>query len=445
MNRTRAGHRNRTLAAMLGVGLLLLNNAARGNGLTVSNVTLLPSSATESFIQFDLSWNNSWRTAVKGDTVAVENWDAAWVFVKHHPIKDDAPWRHAALAKDGHQAPAGATLSVGTSEANGTAFGAGVFIYRSAASETGPNDWKSVKLRWQHEAGTVNTNTVLEVQAMEMVYVPQGAFWAGDGQANRGRFTKTQITQADPTKDGGRPAGTLAPENGNTLWPNGFNGFYCMKYELTHRDYLTFLKAHRAATFDYTPYPVRKDIAEPTNPQAPRSWLSWGDGASFAAWAGLRPMTELEFEKACRGPVAPVAGEFAWGTANKLAAPVAAAAASNLVANLAPNSGVSREQTGASYWGILNLSGSLWDRVVTIDNSTGYPTDKGRQFRGTHGIGTAALPADWPDKEGNGAGLRGGAAGLALAHMGVSDRYSAAYVNNSRGARNGFRAVRTAP
>jgi len=34
--------------------------------------------------------------------------------------------------------------------------------------------------------------------------------------------------------------------------------------------------------------------------------LSWWDGAKFAAWAGLRPMSELEYEKACRGPLKPV-------------------------------------------------------------------------------------------------------------------------------------------
>jgi hypothetical protein len=56
---------------MIVAGLILAGNAARGNGLTVSNVTLLPSTATESFIQFDISWNNSWRAAVKGDGAAV--------------------------------------------------------------------------------------------------------------------------------------------------------------------------------------------------------------------------------------------------------------------------------------------------------------------------------------------------------------------------------------
>ena len=44
------------------------------------------------------------------------------------------------------------------------------------------------------------------------------------------------------------------------------------------------------------------------------------DGAAYADWSGLRPMTELEFEKACRGNQTPVANEFAWGTASITAA-----------------------------------------------------------------------------------------------------------------------------
>ncbi len=421
-------------AAIIVSFLLLAACVVRADSLTVANATLVPASATESIIQFDIGWNNSWRATQTADGASYENRDAAWVFIKYHPIKgDNAPWLHATLAKDGHQAPAGATIAVGTSEANGAAFGAGVFIYRSAAGASGPNDWKGLKLRWTHESGAVNTNTVIEVQAIEMVYVPQGAFWAGDGLTNRCRFTKTQITQADPTKDGGRPVNTVAPE-GNPLWPNGFKGFYCMKYEISHRDYLVFTKSVGSLAFDYKPYPDRKELLDPPDVFAPRPWLSWNDGAAFSAWAGLRPMTELEYEKACRGPLAPVAGEYAWGTTNRLQAAVGGV-----------STGAGREQTGASYWGILNLSGGLWDRVVTIDNAAEHPVDKGRQFRGTHGAGTPALPADWPGKDGNGSGFRGGAAGLASAHMGVSDRYSAAYGNNSRGARNGFRAVRSAP
>jgi hypothetical protein len=38
------------------------------------------------------------------------------------------------------------------------------------------------------------------------------------------------------------------------------------------------------------------------------------DLCAYPDWAALRPMSELEFEKACRGPLPPVAGEYAWGT-----------------------------------------------------------------------------------------------------------------------------------
>ena len=41
--------------------------------------------------------------------------------------------------------------------------------------------------------------------------------------------------------------------------------------------------------------------------------LSWADLAAYLDWAALRPMTELEFEKVCRGTMPRVAGEYPWG------------------------------------------------------------------------------------------------------------------------------------
>jgi len=35
------------------------------------------------------------------------------------------------------------------------------------------------------------------------------------------------------------------------------------------------------------------------------NYISWSDLTAYADWAGLRPITELEYEKACRGPVKP--------------------------------------------------------------------------------------------------------------------------------------------
>jgi formylglycine-generating enzyme required for sulfatase activity len=45
------------------------------------------------------------------------------------------------------------------------------------------------------------------------------------------------------------------------------------------------------------------------------NYLSYDDVLSYLDWAALRPMTELEYEKACRGPLPYVYGEYPWGSA----------------------------------------------------------------------------------------------------------------------------------
>ena len=44
------------------------------------------------------------------------------------------------------------------------------------------------------------------------------------------------------------------------------------------------------------------------------NFLQWLDSDGLLGLVRLRPMTELEFEKACRGPQIPVANEYPWGT-----------------------------------------------------------------------------------------------------------------------------------
>lgn len=47
------------------------------------------------------------------------------------------------------------------------------------------------------------------------------------------------------------------------------------------------------------------------------NFVSFYDLLAYAEFSGLRPMTELEFEKACRGPREPVNDEFAWGSVTR--------------------------------------------------------------------------------------------------------------------------------
>ena len=55
-------------------------------------------------MQFDLSWDNSWRTS-SGST---NNWDAAWVFIKYRVAS--GPWQHAKLNATGNSKGTGLTI-----------------------------------------------------------------------------------------------------------------------------------------------------------------------------------------------------------------------------------------------------------------------------------------------------------------------------------------------
>jgi hypothetical protein len=122
-----------------------------------------------------------------------------------------------------------------------------------------------------------------------------------------------------------------------------------------------------------------------------------------------------------------------------------------------PESG--RVAAGASYWGIMELSGTVREQVVSVSDA------KGRAFQGTHGAGTIDVPQDWPEanysaaagrnsgeNDAVGSGLRGGFFGDTPFGLRISDRSRATYRPRagsfsvrSRQDQNGFRAVRTAP
>jgi len=192
-------------------------------------------------------------------------------------------------------------------------------------------------------------------------------------------------------------------------------------------------------------------------------------------WTGLRPLSELEYEKACRGPVFPKPGEFAWGNANisetnytiinsgfsseRITNPSVSVGnalyqstegsidgpiRNGIFAASAINN--SREETGASYYGIMEMSGNLYERVVTVG------TPQGRNFTGLHGNGiiTSATASgtvtNWPNNTtGDGYSFRGGSWLNAADFIRVSDRYDGASIIFNGNNRIGFRGARTAP
>ncbi|MBU3744646.1 MAG: hypothetical protein FGM61_08905, partial [Sediminibacterium sp.] len=194
------------------------------------------------------------------------------------------------------------------------------------------------------------------------------------------------------------------------------------------------------------------------------NFLSWDDVAAFLDWAALRPLTELEYEKAARGTNTPVANEFAWGNTSATAlsgltnpnqtGEIASNGSANITYNNAFTSGPtrvgifatgssSRASSGAGYYGAMELSGNLWERCVTVGNSSGRP------FSGLHGNGSlttggAADVSGWPAAAG--AGLKGGSWLNNTTNAATSSfRGSAANGNNTRDSDVGGRGARTDP
>jgi len=234
-----------------------------------------------------------------------------------------------------------------------------------------------------------------------------------------------------------------------------------------------------AASFTPAVYACNLDNDGNYNEAVDGEWIacnhiSWMDGCAYVDWAGLRPMTELEYEKACRGDQAAVSGEYAWGSASITGATGISngdansgannETFSNAGANCVDNSGVggplrvgafaagatTRAQSGGSYYGIMEMSGNLWERAVTIGNATG------RNFTGLNGNGQLspnghANQSLWPGISGSevigatGSGLRGGAWYNDASSPRVSDRSLAAYADTNRGGHYGFRGVRVFP
>ncbi len=481
-------------------------------------------------VSFDLSWNYSWRLSSE-----ISNWDAMWVFVKYR--RNGGDWQHASLSNTGHTAPAGSTIDIGLRDP-ASAYniasnpGVGAFVYKSSAG-FGPNNFNDIKLIWNYYQDGVRQGDSLDIQihSIHMVYVPEGAFYAGDNAASTSAF-KQGSSDNDPwyigseaaisvtnstgtvggtgneatgaayyyTTDGfGLDDGTGAEFSIPDNFPKGYKSFYVMRHEITQEQWRNFFNSlpktgaarpnrditslsnsgknsdsiidrnnlswDSSSLANQATLPDRNSPNGETYCNVAMSYLSWGDLTAYLDWAGLRPMTELEYEKACRGTVTPVSGEYAWGTTNVTGATGLSNAgkvtevASNSGANVAYNTlvsgpvrvgsfaslnygGASRELSGGSYYGVMEMSGNVSEFAVTLGDSTG------RAYTGAHGDGSldsagASNVTAWPTTAGF--GRRGGHWNGSGTLLKTSDRFTAAVGLTTREKDRGGRGVRTAP
>jgi formylglycine-generating enzyme required for sulfatase activity len=486
------------LSALL-FAVIFTTSTSFANNISVTNVTVTNQDVSDDYVivQFDLSWDNSWRDGI--------NWDAAWVFLKYQVSGD--VWKHATLGTFGHTAPSGCSIDAVTD-------GKGVFIHRSEDG-TGTFSPMGIRLRWEYGLDGMNdgANVTIDVLAVEMVYIPSGEFAAGDGGSGRGRFTLTTINTSDATvapsgtgslggQAGGYPTGQTAPSNNS--WPNGYNSFYCMKYEVSQEQFVAFLntltydqqvsrtaeapnsvagtramttvtnrrsgiKIQSPGISSSTPAVYACDLSEDgtydqynDGQNVACNFLTWMDGTAYADWAALRPLTELEFEKACRGAgQIPVINELVWGTLNCVAVTTfinsgqsdeasgtSGANCNNGYVPYTPirvgafaTSSSNREESGAGYYGNMELGGNMYEWCVRMGFSAYANT------AGNGELDSAGNPdvGSWPTDSNIGAGCRGGALYSDTPDMGISDRRTINYYPTTRCDNNGWRCVRSAP
>lgn len=453
------------------------------NNATLTNLTLTGVTATTADIEFDLSWENSWRLSWSDDggATTVENWDAVWVFAKYR--EQGGSWKHAWLSSSGHTATGGSVIDIAS---NGGITNVGAFVYRSATG-SGTMNCSNMRLRWNMAAnGLSGTDNIdLSVHAIEMVYIPQGAFHLGSGGSESIHFytypdigTTYYLTSEDAINAPTPGATDRYPEYKGALdypyapliipqiYPKGYFSFYCMKYEVSQGQYASFLSyldpsqasVRYPAFYGSSRYTIHlggngKYIADA--PDRACNYLGWADLSAYLDWACLRPMTEFEFEKACRGTHLPEPDEYAWGDTTRVAltnffgtdgsgaetalpeeANCAGSSSSKYPARVGifARQGSTRHDGGATYYGVMEMTGNVEEWVVNSYRAEGVA------FIPKNGDGSLLTGiADWPTY--SGMGWRGGyGEGSA-----VSDRGRIDDAVSGRVSTGGGRGVRSEP
>lgn len=499
----------------------------------------------------NISWDASWRDA--------DSYDAAWVFIKG--LNEQGNWQHLRLKSDSAMLLENRSSDTAEPEIRVSPDRIGLMINR-ATEGAGDNQWKiSIGLEMP------NSMVIEELKAfgLEMVHISEGAFELGTLKGERDR--REVLTPGaggapyDPLytyKSGVRnnyggvfKVNSEAPiaigkEDGNLYWidanipgtntfsgipegelsesfPKGYRGFYQMKYELSQQEYCDFLNSLAptqqnardfTSTIEYElgieAYRNRikkvNGVFVTDRPNRPCNFISWLDGQAYADWAGLRHMTELEFEKSCRGPKKAIYREYVWGV-NEMSRKSNMQYSTgfydkngtlvnsengneytdgNIHASMfsyfnindvcVPGSrfydpdcvgcrgfeggdggrgpvrkgifgrsskGV-RTKAGATFYGAMEMGGNLQEPVVAV----GHPS--GRKFKGSHGDGMLssggeATNPDWQPVESEYAfGGRGGCWKFHENHARTSDRFKGLRQNEKRRASHiGFRGVRT--
>jgi formylglycine-generating enzyme required for sulfatase activity len=515
----------------------LLPIALQANNVTISNTNY---DGNET-ITFDLTWENSWRTSI----TQPYNYDGVWIFVKvrectQKNLGSPTGFTHAWLSTTvtdhsaTNSAPGGEALTIemGNTDVAATPRGMGVFIYQTANVTEATNISTTVTLRWdkatqagQMAAIDVADNYDVEVFGIEMVYIPQGDFYLGDGASSNCFQDATNNPYLVTSEASFTVSGTdyrdinSAVGNVNANFPKGWNSFWIMKYEITQLQYAEFLntltptQAQERTEDDLFTMTTRNYVMSNSNaiqsrqaiildPQGDKrtdrffvnldndnnyneaedglgvacNYLSLRDVFAYMDWAALRPLTELEYEKACRGPIYPQLNEYAWGSVGitsiqgvvnsgqtserAIASGVGlcnyggtgVGSSGPMRGGFAATSTTNRSQAGCSYYGVMDLTGNVYEPYISFYNSTaitdlftGLTGDGELTVDGYHNVTTwpsRTADADFSICLGKGGAWLSGSGNIHVSRRNEEETYDNATYVVSRSNYNGGRGGR---
>ena len=290
-------------------------------------------------------------------------------------------------------------------------------------------------------------------------------------------------------------------------YPKGYKGFYIMKYELSQEQYCNFLnmlsytqQKNRIGNnldnlnkgdyvFGNPKHPScrngiavfsRKNMSQPAvfgcnlNPAEPFfdkddgqtlacNYMTGADMLSYLDWSGLRPMSELEYEKACRTPSRVIPGEYAWNTTSAVSLGGQGGLSTSTIGtenevpvnnNVNTNSGApsfgpvrcgsfgtsstTQEQSGGSFYGVMELSGNLGEMYYSVTGGSYLNTNPTSASNNEyHGDGTIATNGDFNvvtywnrSNDATAFSVRGGSFASPDSYLRVSDRRVLMSYNN---------------
>ena len=517
------------------------------NNIQLTNVSIVNGGPGLIRVKFDVTWDNSWRT-----NIGPANNDGAWVFFKYK--LPGGLWTHLNMTGFNNLLPAGfdvfqntgtnkvgamimrdaGNLGVGSVTATNIELGvinnlpynidvrgfAIEMVYVPAPSGSRPifgdGDGTAESVNALHYSDNLATNnsvlpTVCDVNGFD------DAKLSTDGI----------FIYSNDTIQTTNPIGVLEP------FPT-MKALWCMKYEINQAGYRDFLNTlDSVQQVNRTSVAVTSatgtsalsggtarnsiEIATPAsnsfgavygcdannnniyNEPGDGEWiacnfLAWVDVAAYLDWSGLAPMSELQYERMCRGnssagPNPAVLGEYAWGTntifasnytltggattaevANNASGTVGNAAYAT-TSNAGPlRSGIfatatsNRITSGGTYYGIMEMSGNMPEYCIMLGSVAGRSCHFIPNGNGVlSNLGNAQLSVGgtgfWPGMEGNlnlaatttcsgtcevtssgGIRFRGGSIGDAAASLSVSDR-GTVFTPTARAYNRGGRGV----